>query len=137
MRHRALLAGSGAALLLSCVSPTDGCACSPARTHALVYGTVQSAAGDPVAGAEVRATVFRSVCGEGREDIDPAANPVASDAAGNFRLPFRTDLPPVAACVRVSARTADAADSAVAHVALALRQGGAVPDSARVDLILP
>jgi hypothetical protein len=136
MRHRALLAGLGAALLFSC-TPTGMCACPPSRTHAVVYGSVHSAAGEPVAGAQVAATVFSSVCGQGRDELDPGASPVSSDAAGNFRMRFHTYLLPQTACVQVTARTAGATDSAVAYVAISLRDSNSAPDSSRVDLVLP
>lgn len=134
---RSLLAGSPFALLLSCAGPTDTCACPPARTHAVVYGSVRTAAAQPAAGAQVRATVFRSVCEQGLNGIDPDASLVRSDAAGVYRLRFHSMLGPQAVCVGVTARAPGAADSAAAHVALTLRNERVTPDSVRVDLVLP
>ena len=136
-RYRTLLTGSACALLLSCSIPTETCACPPARTHALIYGSVHSPAGQPIAGAQVQATVFRSVCGEGTSEFGPNGNPVTSEAAGAYRLRFYSMLGPQAVCVRVTARSTSAADSSVVHVALALRNESVAPDSIRVDLVLP
>jgi hypothetical protein len=136
-RLRTLLTGSACALLLSCSIPTDSCACPPARTHAIIYGSVRSPASQPIAGAQVQATVFHSVCGEGMGEFDPSSNPVTSEVAGAYRLRFYSMRGPKAVCVRVTARSASAADSSVVHVALALRDERAAPDSIRVDLVLP
>ena len=136
-RERTLLAGSACALLLSCSTPTGICACPPARTHALVYGSVRSADGVPVAGAQVQAAVFSSVCGQGVGEVDPDANPVSSDATGAYRLRFHSLHGPRAACVRVTSRSAGAADGVVVDAAVALRSEAVEPDSIRVDLVLP
>jgi|GEM_PF-3917601 len=136
-RYRTLLSGFACALLLSCSIPTGTCACPPARTHALVYGSVHSQDGQPVAGAQVQATVFRSVCGAGVGELDPGGNPATSEAAGAYRLHFYSMQGPQAVCVRVMARSASAADSAVVHVALSLRDERVATDSIHVDLVLP
>jgi hypothetical protein len=136
-RYRTALTGSACVLLLSCSIPTDTCACPPARAHAVIYGSVHSPAGQPNAGAQVQATVFRAVCGEGTGESDPTGNPVATEAAGGYRLRFYSMLGPQAVCVRVTARSTSAADSAVVHVALALRNEWVAPDSIRVDFVLP
>ncbi len=132
---RTLLTGSACALLLSCSIPTDMCACPPARTHALIYGSVQSAAGQPVVGAQVQAAVYRSICGQGIAEVD--ANPARSDTTGIYRLRFHSLRGPAEACVRVTARSSGAADGAAMDVALALRNERVEPDSTRVDLVLP
>lgn len=135
-RHRALLAGLASAILLSCGTPTGVCACPPARTHAVLYGTVRSAAGEPVAGAQVQATLFRSVCGEGYVE-SPDAAPAITDAGGTYRMHLFSVSGPQTVCAHVVAREAGAADSALVHAALTLRHEGAVPDSLRADLVLP
>lgn len=45
--------GAGVALLLAC-TPTEPCACPPARTSLLVYGEVHTVSGTPAAAAVVR-----------------------------------------------------------------------------------
>lgn len=112
------------------------CACPPGRTHALIYGNVRSAAGQPVAGAQVQAAVFRSVCGEGMSEVNPDTGPVSSDPAGAYRLRFHSVLGPQAVCVRVNARVSGATDSAAVNAALTLRNEEDEPDSVRVDLVL-
>jgi hypothetical protein len=136
-RLRTLLTGAACALLFSCGMPTGTCACPPARTHGVIYGSVHSPAGEPLAGAQVQATVFHSVCGEGMSGLDPAANRVTSDAAGAFRLRFYSVRGAEAVCVRVTARSTIAEDSSVAHVALMTRDERVTPDSVRVELVLP
>lgn len=125
-----------AALLLACSSPTGMCACPPARGHAVIYGTVRTAADQPVEGATVRAAVFRSVCGQGTSYTNPDANSAQTDAAGAYRLHFYS-LSGGTSCVRVTARSPGGADSTYVDVALELRHEDAEPDSARVDLVLP
>ncbi|HEV2149766.1 MAG TPA: hypothetical protein VGR37_20365 [Longimicrobiaceae bacterium] len=137
MRTRTLLTGSACALLLSCSSPTGMCACPPARSHGVVHGSVRSAAGQPIAGVQLQATVFRSICGEGPGEVHPEGRPAASDASGAYRLHVYSLYGERAVCVRVTALSPGGADSSMVHAALALRSERVQPDSVRVDLVLP
>ena len=120
-------------LLLACTSPTEMCACPPARSHAVIYGSIANAAGDPVAGASVQAVVYGSVCGEGYADRGGDANPVVTSSSGTYRIHVYSLLSG-AACVRVATHAVGAPDSTYVDAALFLRDERQAPDSLKVDL---
>lgn len=128
---------TGVAVVLQACLPTEPCACPPARTHAVVFGSVLTGSGMPAAGAEVQATVYPSVCGRDYPDIDPDANPVRVDSTGRYELRLHSLFGPRAACVRVIARSLTAAtDSTAVDAAILLRNEHDEPERARVDIVL-
>jgi hypothetical protein len=112
MKNRYLTRGAlGVALLLSC-TPTEPCACPPARTSLVLYGEVRTADGAPAAGATLQYLIARpngaaggngSLCqfDAATNDADPAG--ASSDAAGRFRTQVFSVSAPDTHCLRVSA----------------------------------
>lgn len=103
----------GCSLLLSCTTPTGGCACSPGLAHAVAYGTVRTASGAPVVDATVRVFLFRDACGG---EISDPGHVERTNAAGAYRARFHSPDGPRTVCLRVRAI-----------------RGGAVPDSVFTD----
>lgn len=133
-RRWPVLACLGIALQLSCDNPV--CACPPARTHAVAFGAVRTAAGAPVQGARVKAAVFDSQCGEGfREDDIPGV----TDAAGAYELRFSSVHSPGTRCVRfvASRGTADSDSVVVDRPAVEMRHERDDPARVRIDFVLP
>jgi hypothetical protein len=137
--HPSHLLAPAAALLLACSSPTAMCACPPARTHGVAEGVVSTAAGAPVAGAEIRVSLYRERCGAGpAEPADWGAAPARTDASGRYEARFFSIHGPSTACLRVAAARPAGADSAVAEGAtLALVNERETPGRVRVDLVFP
>lgn len=135
-RVRALVLGS-AGLLLSCTIPTRPCACPPALAHGIVYGTVMTAAGDPVPGAHVQGTAFHAVCGGSFGEPFPYAAPERTGPDGGYRLELRTPYGTGAACVRMTAQAPDLSETVQVDAALLLRHERERPDSILIDLVLP
>jgi hypothetical protein len=134
------------AVLFSCSSPTDGCACPPARTHAVIYGTLTDAVQQPVAGWRVQATIYGPVCGQGPAQITitiPAPPP--TDADGRYRLHLVSSSGHGSACVQVSAREVEDSTpppvltppAATVTAAVPMRWEREPPDSVRIDIRLP
>ncbi|HEX8692906.1 MAG TPA: hypothetical protein VF746_10830 [Longimicrobium sp.] len=133
-RRWPVLAALGVVLQLSCGNPV--CACPPARTHAVAFGTVRSAAGAPVQGATVKASVFQSQCGEGfREPADAGV----TSAVGEYELRFFSVSGPGTRCVRfVASRGAAGSDSVVVdQPAVEMRHERNDPARVRIDFVLP
>ena len=107
---------TGCSVLLSCTTPTGGCACSPALTHAVAYGTVRTASGAPVVDATVRVFLFRDACGGETFEGGASGHVERTTAAGAYRARFHSVDGPRTVCLRVRAI-----------------RGGAVPDSVFVD----
>jgi hypothetical protein len=114
---RILKRGAGAVALLLACTPTEPCACPPARTTLLVYGEVRTASGGPAASAVVRyllaqpagATSTANPCefDPATSDAEPAE--VRADAAGRFRSQVYSIFSPATRCLRVTAHAAGAA----------------------------
>ena len=88
------------AALASCLSPTEGCGCSPVPNGLYLTGVVTRSDGTSASGLTIRATVFPTIC--------PAADSGAAsvfagrgitDAQGRFR--FYQEAQPPSACVRL------------------------------------
>lgn len=125
----------GIVLQLSCDNPV--CACPPARTHAVAFGTVRTAAGAPVQNARVGASVFQSQCGEGFRD--PSDVPGVTNAAGEYELRFFSVHSPGARCVRfVASRGAVGSDSVVVDRGeIEMRHERSDPARVRIDFVVP
>ncbi len=130
-----LLAACGTALLLSCSNPI--CACPPTRGHAVVYGNVNDAAGQPVQNALIQATIYGTVCGQGMGEMSPYANPLQGTATGTYRLHLYSSGGPKTACVRLTARNPALTQRVDLDAALLMRSDREQPDSIRVDFRLP
>lgn len=123
--------------LYACL-PTQPCACPPARTHAVVFGTV-TRGGVPLQDVRVQAAVFRETCGSGYDEMDPDANPVRTNAAGNYELRFHSLHGPRTACLRVSAIRGSGSQvaSIFGDTQVTLRNERTEPERVRVDLVFP
>jgi hypothetical protein len=91
-----LLAPAAVALGLACTQPM--CGCPPARSHVMVEGTVTTAAGAPVQGAAMHATLFPQRC----DSPFGETSHVATDAAGRYEV-RAFSVHGGAACLRVTA----------------------------------
>ena len=112
MKNRYLTRGAlGIALLLSC-TPTEPCACPPARTSFILYGEVRTADGVPAAGAALQYLLARPsgttedpglLCqfDAAIGDAEPAG--ASADATGRFRTRVFSAFGPATRCLRVSA----------------------------------
>jgi hypothetical protein len=95
------------AVALAC-TPTAPCACPPARTAFLVYGSVVAADGTPAAGSQLRFDASdpysATECDFAGpvETLDPFPAPI-TDEAGSFRTQVRSALMPRTRCLRVVA----------------------------------
>jgi hypothetical protein len=128
------------AVLFSCSSPTDGCACPPSRTHAVIYGTVTDAVQQPVAGWRVQAAIQGPVCGQGSAEITIAIPPPPpTDADGRYRLHLISSYAHRTACVQVSARETEGSTPPAVTVtaAVPMRWEREPADSVRIDIRLP
>lgn len=131
-----------ALVALACLSPTDGCGCTPALGIGIVAGVVTRGDGAPAAGAEVRveARVRSCALSERSSLVDPPTT--HADDAGRYRYQMRTIVPSDTACVRLVAHAAEqpSGDSAVVdgiRMRLISSYGTrARPESLRVDLRL-
>ena len=141
MKRRVLThAALGVALLLAC-TPTEPCACPPARTSVVLYGDVRTADGAPAAGAALQYVLARPNGGSNAGGLcvfDPARNdadpPGASaDADGRFRTQLFSVFGPGTRCLRVTASTA-AGSAHVEGVVVPFRQTR--PDSIGLVLTL-
>lgn len=132
-RRTPWLLAATAVLVGSCI-PTMPCACPPARTHAVVHGTVRTAAGAPAPGARVTPTIHHAACGGEHPETDGWAS---ADAAGRYRAHVHSVSGPRTACVRLSARASGAADSTLVDVQVPFGPERVPPDSVHVDLTLP
>lgn len=116
------------ALILAC-TPTEPCACPPARTSLIVYGLVRTATGAPAAGAMIRYTLApppapalgRGQCAFDATFGDADPDHAIADADGRFRSVVYSGFGPAIRCLRVIAFASG---------------GGADPDSARVEGVL-
>lgn len=135
---RVVLSLGAPAVMYACL-PTEPCACPPARTHAALFGTVSSGAGVPLQHARVQAVVYREECGRDHPEIDPDANPVLTNSAGDYELRFQSLHGPRTACVRVTAhRTTPAlSDSVFVDTLLVLQNERTQPERIRVNLLFP
>ena len=122
-------------------TPTEPCACPPARTHALVYGLVQTSVGAPGAGAVVRLRPLPDAnCVASAQSLLSELTLVTVAADGRFRAGVYSLLPPDSRCIRVTAFAGvpGASDSSeAAAVVLAFQPEGEPADSAEVVLELP
>src|SRR5687768_13050050 len=93
---------AAAALTVCGTLPTEMCACPPARTHLIVYGTVRTSEGVAVHGARVFVAAMRSGA-----TIDPVLGaehlPVYSDAVGRYRVEAYSGFSPTAPALVVAA----------------------------------
>lgn len=139
MRRAAILSGAGVIIGLACM-PTEPCACSPPPPPgdvAVVFGSLRTAGGQPVARAAVSIDVGRS------QQCDFAGarrgvNTTGTTAAGTYNLRVYTDQSGEQ-CVRAvgwagSAGTTDSVRSA--PVMLRFVPPSVQPDSIRIDLVL-
>lgn len=134
---RRFVVSAGVAVLFQACLPTEPCACPPALTHAVVFGSVRTDAGNPAAGAEIQATVYSSVCGRGYSETGAFANRVRADSVGSYELRFYSVSGPRAACVRVIARSSSTPrDSTSVDAAILMRSERDQPERVRVDLVL-
>ena len=126
--RRILVRGAAAVAVLLACTPTEPCACPPARTSLVVYGEVRTAVGNPAASAVVRFLLAPPTVGVPAMGsscaFDPATNvadpaQVRTDAAGRFRSTVYSIYGPATRCLRVTA-SAD----------------GSGPESASVDGLL-
>jgi hypothetical protein len=107
LRIRIVAISAGIALGLAC-TPTEPCACPPARSAFAVYGRVLRADGTPGAGGRLRfdASDWRrgADCDFAAfaETLDPWPAPV-TDEAGDFRVRVYSSAEPGIRCLRVTA----------------------------------
>lgn len=125
----------GVGVLLSCSNPI--CACPPTTGHAIVYGSVRDAAGQPVQNALIQATIYGTVCGQGMGEIEPYLNPLQATATGTYRLYLHSVRGPRPACVRFTTRNPALTQRVDTDAALILRSDREQPDSTRIDFQLP
>lgn len=132
LSRRFLTAGAAATLTSCVIQPV--CGCSPPPPAYLAVGSVTTAAGAPVAGAEMSARVMGTTCAE-------SAAPVYADAGrttaadGTYSLRFydmRSEL-----CVRIVAHRSptDSAVSADTRFAEVYERGGPAPRT--VNVVFP
>jgi hypothetical protein len=140
--RRAALFGGAMAVAAACVTPTGMCGCPPARSHAIAYGTVRTAAGSPVAGATVGARIHYTSCAtEPAQVADSYAPegytpPLPTTAAGEYEMRFYS-FSGGPQCVRVVARLASG-DSAFTQVpSLAFGGERDTAPRTRVDVVFP
>lgn len=119
-------------LAVSCVDPTGSCACTPLVDQAVMYGRVTDPAGNPVAGATVRAEAGPAGC----QAFANEAGQAATDAGGRYRAVLYAWGP--VECLRAFA-LAPAGGALRGSDTAAVQLRFAHPrdmDSTRVDLVL-
>jgi hypothetical protein len=125
----------GGALVLYACLPTQPCACPPATSDAVVYGTVRTSDGVAVRGAQVFAEHRRPGCeGEARERESSHTR-----ESGEYRVYYRllTGGPDSCHVARVEAPAGSGLASPAA-VPFTVRFGTSrAVDSVRVDFVLP
>ena len=126
------------ALVAVCGTPTSPCACEPQRTHIVVYGTVRTANGAPVAGAKV----FAAAAPAGAAAYDPVVvagdGVTTTDADGDYRLRVLSVFSPTApADVRVAVVRAPPDTIRAAAVGASLRRVDQVADSLGLNVVVP
>ena len=98
----------GAMVLLAC-TPTEPCACPPARTSVVLYGTVRTSDGAPAAGTTLHyllaqpAGTAENLCQFDSPTDHPGPAGASADAAGRFRTEIFSVFSPATRCLRVSA----------------------------------
>ena len=140
MTRKILTRGAvGVAVVLAC-TPTEPCACPPARTSVILYGEVRTADGLPAAGAALQYVLSVPAPAAGGKlcEVDPTRNdaePTAAsaDAAGRFRTQIFSGFGPATRCVHVTASAA-AGSARVEGILVAFRQTR--PDSVGLVLTL-
>jgi hypothetical protein len=114
MMRRVLTHTAGAVVLLLACTPTEPCACPPARTSVILYGEVRTADGAAAAGAALEYVLALPAGGpEGRDlcELDPAASDAEptgarADVSGRFRTQIFSLFAPATRCLRVTASAA-------------------------------
>lgn len=128
----------GAATIVFCSTPTVPCACPPTRTHLIVYGTVRTSAGAPVADARV----FVTPAPAGAPSYDPiliGQPPAASTGMnGGYRIDAFSGFGPTApALVRAASIRAPADTARAEATGASLRSERERPDSLQLDIVFP
>ncbi len=143
MRRIPTRAAACVALLLAC-TPTEPCACPPARTSLLVYGEVRTAAGDPASSALVRYLLAppagppsaANPCAFDASENDANPTEIRTDAAGRFRSQVYSIRGPATRCLRVTAHAAGTGDGSATVDALLVPFRLARPDSVGIVMTL-
>jgi hypothetical protein len=136
--RRAALMGAALGVAAACASPTAMCGCPPARWHGVAFGTVRTAAGAPVAGAQVHAVIPSGGCSAQSQDADPIPpQRPTTTANGGYELHFYSVSGGETQCVRVVASRAPG-DSAFTQVAaFPLRLDSEDPPRQAADVVFP
>ena len=133
-----LLVGMLTLLALACL-PTEPCACTPViPIESVLSGTVTTAAGLPVARAEIRAYV-QGLCPVTSTRLWPDNLVRTSSTSGEYSVPGYQRPPADSFCLRVVARRpAPASDSAVVEGMVSATPGPlGRPAEFRVDIVFP
>jgi len=107
----ALIRAAVVALLVLACTPTEPCACTPARTSLIVYGQVRTATGQPAPGVLLRYLLSppastssgADACAVDSSITDADPDRDRTDAAGRFRTVIYSIFGPATRCLRVIA----------------------------------
>jgi hypothetical protein len=134
--------GAAAALVAACVTPTLSGGCPPARDHAVAYGVVRSAAGEPVAGAVMRARTAYPDCSTGPDQELSISSPAyaavpPTGADGRYEMRVFSHTGELRCGVRVVAVRA-AGDSAFTDVVeFPVVSEDVSPPRHQIDIVFP
>src|SRR5688500_10118552 len=110
MKNRLLTRGAIGAAIVLCCTPTEPCACPPARTSLILYGEVRTADGAPAVGAALQYILAPAagpagapVCQFDAALGDAEPDGASADVAGRFRTQVFSVSAPATRCLRVSA----------------------------------
>ena len=120
------------AVILACITPTGGCACTPNPYTAYVVGFVQESGGAPLS-ATVNASIRDRSCAAAIPELQVNTDPGVTNVNGRYRLAVWAFTPDTV-CIRLVARRTGAADSSVRDsLHLSITRG----DTLRADFSLP
>jgi hypothetical protein len=138
LRRLWTLVGMAAASAGVAACTTEPVGCDICTTSAIVYGTVRSGGGFPVARAQVSVEARQTSCRGMNVDLSGGA--ATTDTIGNYRVELISPFSPTAVCLVVTAQPPASASPAIpagdtGHV-IRLQPSGEPRDSVRVDLVL-
>ena len=138
LRRLLPLVGPVAAVAAFAACTTEPVGCDICTTSAIVYGTVRSGSGFPVARARVSVEARETSCRGTLVDFSGAF--ATTDSIGNYRVGLVSPFSPTAVCLIVTAQQPESVTPAslaadTGHV-IRLQPSSEPRDSVRVDLVL-